>query len=286
MTIKYTLVESGEQRSIVVRVDGRMEVATSDHPAFDAIVEAARVGDEQIIDLFNVATAITTKFERVTDRVTVRDDVVYFDNDAVNNDLTAHMLRVLSAGKDVTPVAKFWENLASNPSAHSREQLFRWIKDRNLTIDEDGYIVAYKGVNVDEDGNYVSATAGPAVVNNVPVNGFVPNAVGNVVEMARSSVVHNPAVGCSVGLHAGTYDYASTFTSGPTLEVRINPRDVVSVPTDCYDSKMRVSRYVVAGVVEEEVSEPLVPSFPVATDTRQNYKRMTRDSRGRFVASK
>jgi hypothetical protein len=55
--------------------------------------------------------------------------------------------------------------------------------------------------------------------------------------------------GCSVGLHVGTYDYASNFTLN-VLEVHVNPRDVVSVPTDSNWAKVRCCRYVVIKEVE------------------------------------
>ena len=71
--------------------------------------------------------------------------------------------------------------------------------------------------------------------------------------MPRGDVEHDPGVGCHVGLHAGTWDYASSFAQGAVLTVEINPRDVVSVPTDCQDQKMRVCRYTVTGITEQEL---------------------------------
>jgi hypothetical protein len=42
------------------------------------------------------------------------------------------------------------------------------------------------------------------------------------------------------------------------LEVHVNPRDVVSIPDDHQDAKMRVCRYVVIGEVTAEHTKPLV----------------------------
>jgi hypothetical protein len=58
-------------------------------------------------------------------------------------------------------------------------------------------------------------------------------------------------VACSAGLHVGTYDYALRFTRF-VIEVLVDPRDVVSVPTDCNDQKMRTCKYLVMDHVTEE----------------------------------
>ncbi len=74
--------------------------------------------------------------------------------------------------------------------------------------------------------------------------------------MPRSKVDDDTSAGCSTGLHAGTYRYASGFAQGRLLTVEINPRDVVSVPTDSDYQKIRTCRYTVVGVTEVEYTEP------------------------------
>ena len=64
--------------------------------------------------------------------------------------------------------------------------------------------------------------------------------------MPRGEVQHDPESGCSTGLHVGTYAYAQGYARAALLTVHVNPRDVVSVPTDCDAEKMRVCRYVVS----------------------------------------
>ena len=143
------------------------------------------------------------------------------------------------------------ENVAANPNAHSREQLFDWLRDRQFTITTDGCFIAYKGVyerdeDAEDDYPYQSSwSGGEAIVNGQRFEGAVPNACGATVEMPRASVQHDPTHGCSTGLHVGTYKYAEGYARGALLTVLVNPRDVVSVPTDCNAEKMRVCRYVV-----------------------------------------
>jgi hypothetical protein len=75
--------------------------------------------------------------------------------------------------------------------------------------------------------------------------------------MPRDRVTFDPNNGCSFGLHVGTFSYANSYGS-TVLEVHVNPRDVVSVPTDCQDQKMRTCRYEVVQVVSEKYAEALV----------------------------
>jgi len=126
--------------------------------------------------------------------------------------------------------------------------------DVQVQLRHHGDFVAYKGVrqNGDREDLFRSISHGSAIVNGERHTGTIPTSPGVVVEMPRSEVNHNPSVGCSTGLHAGSWAYAYNFGSRTTLRVKINPRDVVSVPTDCGEAKMRVCRYRVLGPVESE----------------------------------
>ena len=55
------------------------------------------------------------------------------------------------------------------------------------------------------------------------------------------------------------------------LEIHINPRDVVSVPTDAGGAKMRVCRYTVASVVEAPHTSSVVSSYTPSFDEDYDY---------------
>lgn len=254
---KYNLVSDGTNASVTVFEDGDMLVANSDNPNWEQIVEALLVG-EPVADLINLVQAVAKKFERLTTRVSISGDQVYFDGDPVNNTLTAQIVRFLNEGWDFEGLVNFYEKIAANPSAHSREQLYTWLEAHNFTIDKDGYILMYKGVRDNGDGTYGSIHAGPAIVNGQEVDGIVPQTIGDVVEFPRSKVNADPSQGCSTGLHASNFGYARSFTTGAVLTVQVDPADVVSVPTDCDAQKVRVCRYTVRGVTTYEIPEASV----------------------------
>lgn len=253
MSVAMQVADVGELRTVQVVVNGELHVAANTHPNFEEIIRRAALGDESVVELFDVSKTVEKKFEDLSERISVRGGRVYFDRDEITDQpaLTSQIVSFLQDGEDFGPLVNFYEKLMSNPNEHSREQLFRWLDTHKFTITDDGDIVGYKGVSVDSDGIYRSIHAGPAIVDGEPVNGYVPNQIGSVIEMPRKDVTFDPAHGCSTGLHVGTWEYASGFSRGTVLEVHVNPRDVVSVPTDCNDAKVRTCRYAVVGVLDE-----------------------------------
>lgn len=257
--MKYSLVSVGDNANITVFLDGEMYVAQSSHPNFKRIVEGVLAEDESVVELFDVSRAAAKKFEHLSERVMLNNGHVFFDGEEIDNALTKQIVRCLNEGtEDFMPLVNFFERVAQNPSQHSREQFYVWLDRHKFTITEDGKVVMYKGVKVtqsDEGPKYNSIHAGPAIVNGEAVNGHVPNNPGDLVEMARGNVQFDPGVGCATGLHAGTWEYARDFAgySGAVLAVHVDPRDVVSIPTDCDAQKVRTCRYIVERVAEGPV---------------------------------
>lgn len=258
--MQFFLVGSEGSSTITVVVPGHTpKSAQSDHPNFDKIRELALAGDESVIELFEPGIAAIERFERLTERVTYANGNIYFDGDKVANPIAMQILRFLEEDvDDWYPLVLFLENLQQNPNEHSREMLYTWLEPRDFTITQDGKILGYKGVSR-TDGRFFSINRGSAIVDGTVVEGSIPNEIGSVIEMPRNSVQFDPSEGCSTGLHVGTWSYANSFGGGNVLEVHVNPRDVVSVPTDSQQQKMRVCRYEVVNIIEAPYSEPLVP---------------------------
>ncbi len=258
MNIQYKLIEHEGFKSLtVITPDGDLEVVDNSNPRFDDIIAGVQAGDEEVFRLFNVEQGVSQAFNKVSERVSLKAGKVYLDNELIDGSLTDQIVRFYDEDQDFEPLVKFLENIANNPSNHSRTQLYDWLRNRDFTIDSDGHILAYKGVrSVSKDGEtkYESISHGKAIVDGVEYDGAIPNYVGAVVEMPRSQVEFNPSVACNVGLHAGNWRYAHSFAQGATLTVSINPRDVVSVPVDSNAEKIRVCRYTVLEVVDQPYS--------------------------------
>jgi hypothetical protein len=259
--MQYSLHKHEDGRAnLTVFHNGEMYPANSDHPNFDQIVEGLVKNDESIIGLFDVAQTAADKFERLTERVTTANGRLYLDGVEIHNTLSEQVVRVLKEGGDVKPLLHFFENVLANENEHSREQLYTWLKDRPFTITPDGLIVGYKGVQSDGNGGFQSLYSGKAIVDGKVHIGQIPNYKGALVEMPRDEVNHDPSQGCHTGLHVGTYDFAKSYSyNGALLEVHVNPRDVVSVPTDSNAAKMRVCRYLVVNTIDAPHTTAVTP---------------------------
>src|SRR5690606_6659264 len=258
----YNLVRDSSGTTLtLIFSDGDSIPVSSDHPRYDEIFEAVQndsVSEDVVLQMSNVLSHVVDRLTSLSERVSVAGNNLLFDGDPIRSSIADHILRLLREGDDHgwKGLVNFLEKVQTNPNEHSRESLYDWINGRNITITQDGDLIAYKGVRVTGDDENESIFSGKAIVNGVVHSGNIPNPVGGVIEMPRSEVQHDTAVGCSVGLHAGTWDYASNFAQGRVLTVKINPRDVVSVPTDCDAQKMRVSRYEVLSATAQEFSAP------------------------------
>lgn len=248
-----------DERTVTALIDGEVYTTNNGNPRYDEILELLQSGSDDadaLRRLFDVeAHAKERLAATLSERVRIEDGVVYVDGDVVESALTDQIGKFIEQGvDDWKPLVAFLENCMANPSAHSRTQLFEWLARHNFSFAADGTFYAYKAV----DGSLRSHRAGYGVVNGEVVeNGKLDNSVGNTVEYPRSKVEADAAVGCASGLHAGTYRYAKEFggASSTMLLVKVNPRDVVSVPTDCDAQKIRCCRYQVVSIVNEEYDD-------------------------------
>jgi hypothetical protein len=78
--------------------------------------------------------------------------------------------------------------------------------------------------------------------------------------MDRSKVDDDPNNTCSKGLHVASLPYLQHYPGSVTVLVKVNPANVVSIPTDYNNSKMRVCEYEVFAVHDKGVHEEATTS--------------------------
>ena len=125
-------------------------------------------------------------------------------------------------------------------SKHIRTQLYGFLKHNGHPITKDGNFIAYKMVSDDFKDLHTRT---------------MDNNVGAVVTMPRRDCDDDPTRTCSTGLHVAAYDYAHKFGSGYLVLCEVDPRDVVAVPIDYDQKKMRTCRYKVVGLGEKPIEE-------------------------------
>lgn len=260
MNYKFQIVGGNQGQSVTVFYDGKIFSANDGHPNFGRILGSIADGADgaALIRLFDTAAEVEARFNLVSNRVVLKGGVIYFDGQPIHNSVTSHIVRSLDEGNDnFAPFVNFLVKLQQNPVKDSVETLFNWLQAEKFSLTERGDIIGYKSV-YRKDGAFRSVSRGTASVNGVSQTGNIVQNIGDVVTMPRAGVTLDPKSACNVGLHVGTYGYASTFSGDTVIEVLVDPADVVSVPHNCNGTKMRVCRYTVAKVSDGKHSEAVV----------------------------
>lgn len=123
----------------------------------------------------------------------------------------------------------FFTNVAKNPDERSRQGLAKFIAVNRLPITDRGTLLAYRYVN----GNFYDC-----------YTGRMDNMIGNEVRMRREDCDHNPNQTCSAGLHVCHHEYmGGQGYNRVHLVVEVRPQDVVAVPSDYNNMKMRTCEF-------------------------------------------
>lgn len=225
--------------SVIMIFGADSEIVESTHPNYKEIVMAVISGEyKKAFELMNIRKSIENFTQGA---ITIKGDKLFYGAVEMRSTLVDRILHMMKTGdKGFERLVMFFEKLMENPSKDSVEQLWGFVSHLDVEIDGEGYIIGWKKVSTREGKLVDSHTY------------KVPNDLGNIVEMPRWMVDNNRNVTCSQGLHVGAWDYVRSFSGDTILKVRVHPRDVVSVPTDYNDMKMRSSRYEVAAIVDSQ----------------------------------
>ena len=250
--------------------EGKPYTLESSHPNFAPFKKALIIGDfETAINYLDIRKQVE---EFADGELIVKNGAVYWNSNQLHGKMVDKLLELLESGMKVgNPFIKFVKNLLDNPSNNSVEELYDFLSYKSLAIDDDGFVVGYKGVASDgwsQSGN----TQTIVLQGEVNERGQILNRVGDTIEVQRRSVDDNRENGCSHGLHIGSFDYARCWANGgKLLLVRFNPRDAVSVPQDCECQKLRVCKYeVLEEIAVEDDSEIKEPYYGVYTNGNVN----------------
>ena len=219
------------EESLTLFHNGTIYKARASDENWDEIRDAVREQDyDKVVELVD---RLEQMRNYVTGKVTVGEDNIYYGERPIDPVLARYVLKIKRDGFKFDYMLRFIENLYANPSPRAHEQTFRFMTSNDITITDDGCMMLYKLVRDDYKDVY---------------SGTISNHIGAVVEVPRRSVDDDPTRTCSYGLHVASLAYLRHYSGTHLMAVKVNPRDIVSVPTDYEDSKMRVCRYE---VVEE-----------------------------------
>lgn len=222
--------------SITVSVHGLPHTVRKDEPTFNDLREAIRESRwDDVMSLFSTTIAITT----FTDGdIVIADEEITYKGHPVHGIVVNKILDLMYEGFDVAPLTRFLARVQNNPSITARQELYGFCEANGFMIDEGGYLIAYKSVRAD----YTDKRTGT-----------MNNAVGAVVSMDRADCDDDRDRTCSTGLHFAAYKYARGFggSTDRLMVLRVDPADVVAIPSDYENEKGRACRYTIIDELED-----------------------------------
>lgn len=225
---------------VTVVVHGRAYTVSADHQDYERLIDMIEVGEGDD----RVYAVLQETANRLRDRLALAPDMEYsggvvtYRGEVLHNYAVERLVSLIDAKRDHAPLANFLAKLQENPSKRVVDNLYAFLEKGNIPLAEDGDFVAYKAVRSDYKDIH---------------SGTFDNGLGAVCEMPRNRVDEDANRTCSTGLHVCSFSYLPHFShaNGHVMVVKVSPADVVAIPADYNDSKMRVSRYEVIGEVED-----------------------------------
>jgi len=261
MSFSYILSE----KSITIVIDGMPYNVMRPAPGqpsnqWDRIIAGLNdpeFTDDEMLNLLSVEKEVERAVE-THGSIEVRGGNVYYNGEIVNNALSRRIVDIVNVGLPLEPWIKFAENVYANPFSYSRDELYLFLEKSDLPITEDGHFLAYK--NVTDDYKDIRT-------------GTFDNSIGAICEMPRGDVDCNRDRTCSTGLHFASKEYLPHYRWGGsrTVVVKINPADVVSIPSDYDNTKGRTCRYEVVGEIPFEQVKSFNWHTPIVNDDDWNW---------------
>jgi len=265
--IPHTINATG---TISILLDGAMKPIDTAHPNYEKIKTAIQQSNWDVVpDLVDIAQTIQNNLDeqKITD-IKIENGIVYYLDQVIHNTLTTRMVEMSSEGFNISHLVKFLRNLMENPSNRSVRELYGFLEAGGIPITENGTFLAYKKITNDWKDIYT---------------GKMDNSIGAVVSMPRNQVDEDSNRTCSAGLHVCSYEYLSQFGSATQNRVvicEINPKDVVSIPADYNNTKMRVCEYKVNGELKDYNENDILRDRTVFTEEDTDNELVKQDNLG------
>jgi hypothetical protein len=241
--------------NIVVVIGNKSHTISKTHVTYQKVLDAIKAGDwETVKDIIEPKKVVLNYGQG---NVSVQGETLFWKGKELHSTMAMRMIAMLQEGFPVEPMVQFMENLYTNPSKRAVDELYGFLEKNELPITPDGHFLAYKKVRNDYKDCH---------------SGTMDNSVGKVVEMERNEVDDNKDRTCSSGLHFCGLSYLNHFGGDRIMIVKINPRDVVSIPSDYNGAKGRACRYEVIGELNAEEAPEDAFTAPVQDNGNTVYQ--------------
>lgn len=268
----------GNGRSFTFLINGESFTISDTNPNFKLAMDAR---NKQDLDGLLMALKPITIVERAAGslgRVRLEGDRVFAGDRELRGVIIDRILEFRREGIDFQYLLNFLDRLQANPSKTAVDELYLFLESSKtpMPITEDGHFLAYKKIRPNFKDIH---------------SGTVDYSIGKVVSMPRNEVDDNRNRTCSAGLHFCSLDYLRNFgaSNDPIVIVKIDPADVVSIPSDYKNTKGRTWKMEVIGLHKADQNTPAwklgfartddyrpAPVAPVAPQRRTTYGEPTK----------
>ena len=241
--MSYPFILQGSNVTVVI--DGKPHTISKTHVTYQKVVDAIKANDWDTVK--NIIDPVKVVLNYGAGNISVKGEQLFWKGQPFAGVLASRMIAMLQDGFTIEPMVLFMHNLMKNPSKRSVDELYGFLEKNSLPITPDGHFLAYKKVRRD----FLDIHSG--TMNNAP---------GTIVEMERNQVDDNKDQTCSTGLHFCGLSYLNHFggNDSRTVIVKIDPADVVSIPSDYNGAKGRACRYEVIGEMGVEAKDAFTAS--------------------------
>ena len=241
--------------NVTVVIDNKPHTIAKTHITYQKVVDAIKASDwDKVRDIIDPKMAV---INYGSGNVAIQGDKLFWKNEEMHGAIVTRMISMLQEGFSIEPLVLFMDNMMDNPSCRAVNELYGFLEKNNLPITPDGHFLAYKKVRA----NYMDVHSGT-----------FDNSVGKVCEMPRNKVDDKAENTCSTGLHFCSEGYLKSFSGDRVMILKINPRDVVSIPVDYNNAKGRACRYEVIGEVGHNPDDKAEFTKSVQTNANSNVK--------------
>lgn len=302
-------------KSFVVTLQGRTYTILRSEEGFEPLRKAVKEKDPVRIEsllkrygylkevIQSVSKEIKKKFKNAAEHLDLEvadDGSLRINGVTYNNALTKKIVDLVNCGHSVESYYELLKKISNNSKEVIRSGLLDFILANDLPITTDGCFLAYKVT----DGNGYDMHSHSILYS-----------VGKEISEPRNSVSQDRGICSGPGLYFASkkyYDYVSSYKEGQNKRflMKVDPVDVISIPTSYENSKGRCCKFTVAqeigwddnnipsheGIVDANELKAVKtikrnatkinnPKAVVVKSGTQNLSRK-RDAHGRFIKKK
>jgi len=250
-------IKDGSDNYTVI-CNGNSHYLSSCHPAYDDLVELINAQDAEG---FERAIDVGHAIEDWADgEVKLVNGVLMYNAEEVHDVIASRVIEIMQDGNKADALIAFLKELYQNSSFRAINELYTFMEHKFLPITPDGCFLAYKVVKLHE-GDDITGINGETITRGDLVDKWTGKAhrnnLNDEVSMSRHLVTDDCSQPCGPGLHGGSRDYAEGYKSSDKeviVMIKVNPKDVVSIPTDSGCKKLRCCAYTVVSTDEYDKS--------------------------------